>query len=214
MEGIGAFFSTLNESLGYFDIFILSLFSSIIIFIPIPYIPILVAASFNNNLDPNIIAVISALGITFGRTLIFILSYYGTRILNNRIKKNTLPLKRLIKKYGWIVSFLAAITPFPPDDIVIILLGISKFSIWKFIITNFGGKLIANLSIIWGMELLSKQFIESMLLENQDPLTVLIVSLISLIIAALTIYAIVKLDWGKVIGRWFPWTLQEENEKD
>jgi membrane protein DedA with SNARE-associated domain len=78
-----------------------------------------------------------------------------------------LPLKRLLKKYGWIGSFLAAITPFPLDDVVIILLGMVKLSPWKFIITNFAGKLISNLIVVWGTALTGRVLIEQIITKSK-----------------------------------------------
>lgn len=202
----------IDINLEYFQVFVASFFTSIILFIPIPYAPFLVVATFNSNLDLNLIAIVSAIGVTAGRTLIFILSYQGNRILSNRIKENMLPLKRLLKKYGWIGSFLAAITPFPPDDIVIILLGMVKLSPWKFIITNFAGKLISNLIVVWGTALTGRALIDQIILQSQSFTNMLILTVISIIITGITIYSIIKLDWRKIIGKWFPWTLNNQND--
>lgn len=202
----------IDTNLEYFQVFVASFFTSIILFIPIPYAPFLVVATFNSNLDLNLIAIVSAIGVTAGRTLIFILSYQGNRILSNRIKENMLPLKRLLKKYGWIGSFLAAITPFPPDDIVIILLGMVKLSPWKFIITNFAGKLISNLIVVWGTALTGRALIDQIILQSQSFTNMLILTVISIIITGITIYSIIKLDWRKIIGKWFPWTLNNQND--
>ncbi len=212
MEQMYLFLSMIDTNLEYFQVFVVSFFTSIILFIPIPYAPFLVVATFNSNLDLNLIAIVSAIGVTAGRTLIFILSYQGNRILSNRIKENMLPLKRLLKKYGWIGSFLAAITPFPPDDIVIILLGMVKLSPWKFIITNFAGKLISNLIVVWGTALTGRALIDQIILQSQSFTNMLILTVISIIITGITIYSIIKLDWRKIIGKWFPWTLNNQND--
>lgn len=206
------FLSFIDTNLEYLQVFIVSFLSSIILFIPIPYAPVLVVATFSSNLDINLIAVVSAIGVTAGRTLIFILSYQGNRILSNRIKENMLPLKRLLKKYGWIGSFLAAITPFPPDDVVIILLGMVKLSPWKFIITNFAGKLISNLIVVWGTALTGRVLIEQIILQSQSFTNLLILTVMSLIITGITIYSIIKIDWRKIIGKWFPWTLDDKDD--
>jgi membrane protein DedA with SNARE-associated domain len=212
MEQMYLFLSMIDTNLEYFQVFVVSFFTSIILFIPIPYAPFLVVATFNSNLDLNLIAIVSAIGVTAGRTLIFILSYQGNRILSNRIKENMLPLKRLLKKYGWIGSFMAAITPFPPDDIVIILLGMVKLSPWKFIITNFAGKLISNLIVVWGTALTGRALIDQIILQSHSFTNMLILTVISIIITGITIYSIIKLDWRKIIGKWFPWTLNNQND--
>lgn len=197
--------------LEYFQVFVVSFLTSIILFIPIPYAPFLFVATFSSNLDLNLIAIVSAIGVTAGRTLVFILSYQGNRILSNRIKENMLPLKRLLKKYGWIGSFLAAITPFPPDDIVIILLGMVKLSPGKFIITNFAGKVISSLIVVWDAALTGRMLIEQIILESSFT-NMLILIIVSIIITGITIYPIIKVDWRKIIGKWFPWTLDDQND--
>jgi len=212
LEYVYLFLSFIDTSLGYFQVFVLSFITSIILFIPIPYAPFLVVATLNSNLDLNLIAIVSAIGVTAGRTLIFILSYQGNRILSNRIKENMLPLKRLLKRYGWIGSFLAAVTPFPPDDIVIILLGMVKLSPWKFIITNFAGKLISNLIVVWGSALTGRVLMEQIILQSQNFTNLLLLTILSLIITGITIYSIIKVDWRKMIGKWFPWTLDDQND--
>ncbi len=204
--------SFIDASSGYFQVFVASFVTSIILFIPIPYAPFLVVATFNSDLDLNLIAIISALGVTAGRTLIFALSYQGNRILSKRIKENMLPLKRLLKRYGWVGSFLAAITPFPPDDIVIILLGMIKLEPWKFILTNFAGKLIFNLLIVWGASLTGRAIIEQILLQSQSLSNIIIMTVASIIITAVTIYSIIKVDWRKIVGKWFPWTLDDQKD--
>lgn len=192
---------------------ILSYITSIIPFIPIPYAPILIVTSFNSELDPNIIAIIGAIGVTAGRTSFFMFNYYGGgKILNARIKKNIAPLKIFLKRYGWIGSFISALTPFPPDDIVIILLGITKFSPWKFVITAFAGKLIASMLIVWGTIITGRPLIEGIFLESQNPTNMIIIAIISIAIIVLTVYSLVKINWEKVIGKWFPWTLDESKD--
>lgn len=88
------------------------------------------------------------------------ISYYGYKILKEKTKNRLLPLQKLLSRYGWLGAFIAALTPFPPDDIIIILLGISKYNPFKFILASFAGKSIANEIIIWSTVVLGKPFVE------------------------------------------------------
>ena len=58
IQGILTYFG----NVGYIGIFIISFLGSILIFIPVPYFPILITSALNKELDPNIIA----LSATFG----------------------------------------------------------------------------------------------------------------------------------------------------
>ena len=200
------------DILSYVNILIVSFITSIILFVPIPYVPVLIATSFDENLDPNLIALISTVGVTAGRSIIFLASYYGRKILRDRTKEKMIPLQRLLKKYGWIGAFISAITPFPPDDMIIILLGIAKYNPLKFVIANFAGKLIANMAVVWGAVLMGKPLIEQIFAQSQSPLMLIVISAISVASVVLIIYLLIKVDWAKIIGKWFPWTLSDEHK--
>lgn len=198
---------SIGDNLGYPGIVLITFLISLLVFVPIPYIPILILALFSSRLDPNLIALSSAIGVTLGRSVIFFASYRGRALIDNSTLKRMAPLQRLLAKYGSLVSFVAAVTPIPPDDIVIILLGIAKFNLLKFILTTFGGKLIINLAVVWAAVLWGLPMVQQFLNQTTDPVHLLILAVVSLIIAVATVYLVIKLDWGTIIGKWFPWTL-------
>lgn len=198
------------DNLGYLEIMLISFISSIIIFVPIPYVPVLIAGAFNTQLDPHIISILTTISVTTGRTIIFMISYYGYKILKEKTKKRLLPLQRLLSRYGWLGAFIAALTPFPPDDIIIILLGISKYNPFKFILASFAGKLIANEIIVWSTIILGKPFVERFIIGSSDPFYILIISIAVIIITILLIYLLLKINWSTIIGKWFPWTTNND----
>lgn len=205
---------SIGDNLGYPGIVLITFLISLLVFVPIPYIPILILALFSSRLDPNLIALSSALGVTLGRSVIFFASYRGRALIDNSTLKRMAPLQRLLAKYGSLVSFVAAVTPIPPDDIVIILLGIAKFNLLKFILTTFGGKLIINLAVVWAAVLWGLPMVQQFLNQTTDPVHLLILAVVSLIIAVATVYLVIKLDWGTIIGKWFPWTLNAGYDKE
>lgn len=205
---------SMGDNLGYPGIVLITFLISLLVFVPIPYIPILILALFSSRLDPNLIALSSAIGVTLGRSVIFFASYRGRALIDNSTLKRMAPLQRLMAKYGSLVSFVAAVTPIPPDDIVIILLGIAKFNLLKFILTTFGGKLIINLAVVWAAVLWGLPMVQQFLNQTTDPVHLLILAAVSLIIAVATVYLVIKLDWGTIIGKWFPWTLNAGYDKE
>lgn len=205
---------SIGDNLGYPGILLITFMISLLVFVPIPYIPVLILALFSSRLDPNLIAISSAIGVTLGRSVIFLASYHGRALIDNSTLKRMAPLQRLLAKYGSLVSFVAAVTPIPPDDIVIILLGIAKFSILKFILTTFVGKFIINLAVVWAAILWGLPMVQQFLNQITDPAQLLILAMASLIIAVVTVYLVMKLDWGIIIGRWFPWTLNNNYDKE
>jgi len=205
---------SIGDNLGYPGIVLITFLISLLVFVPIPYIPILILALFSSRLDPNLIAISSAIGVTLGRSVIFFASYRGRALIDNSTLKRMAPLQRLLAKYGSLVSFVAAVTPIPPDDIVIILLGIAKFNLLKFILTTFGGKLIINLAVVWAAVLWGLPMVQQFLNQTTDPVHLLLLAVVSLIIAVATVYLVIKLDWGTIIGKWFPWTLNAGYDKE
>ncbi|HZC48008.1 MAG TPA: VTT domain-containing protein [Nitrososphaeraceae archaeon] len=201
------------DDFGYLGILLISFVGSIIVFIPIPYFPVLVTAAFNKQLDPHILALSSAIGAVIAKMIIFYVSYYGRNILSTTTKRRILPLQRLLRKYGWPGAFAAALTPIP-DDLIYIPLGLVKYNPWKFAIATFLGKFVLNEIIVLGAVFLGRPFIENLGSKSTDPGYLLAGAVASAIVLGIMIYLYVKIDWAKIIGKWFPWTLEDDpNEK-
>jgi membrane protein DedA with SNARE-associated domain len=196
-------FLEIFENLGYLGIFVISFVGSIIVFVPIPYFPVLVAAALNKELDPNLISLASALGAILAKSIIFCASYYGRNALSKQTKKRIYPLQKLVAKYGSFGAFIAALTPIP-DDLVYIPLGLVKYSPWKFIISTFLGKFILNEIIVWGAVYLGRPFIDKVISKSIDPLMFILVTAASIAILVLLIYLSLRIDWEKFINKWFP----------
>ena len=79
-------------------------------------------------------------------------------------------------------------------------------------IANFAGKLIANMAVVWGAVLMGKPLIEQIFAQSQSPLLLIVISAISVASVVLIIYSLIKVDWAKIIGKWFPWTLSDEHK--
>jgi membrane protein DedA with SNARE-associated domain len=206
----------LYEGLGYLGILLISFIGSIIVFIPVPYFPVLVTATLNRNFDPHLIALSSAVGAVAAKMIIFYGSYYGRNILSNKTKKRIMPLQKLLSKYGWAGAFVASVTPIP-DDLVYIPLGLAKYKPWKFATAVFTGKLILNEMIVAGTILVGRPFVDMLSSEDISPLYLVAGALLSALVLGLLIYFSLRVDWSRAIGKWFPWALDEDStdtEKD
>lgn len=203
--------------LGYLGIVLFSFVSSVIVFIPIPYFPVLMSAALNKNFDPTLIVLFSTIGAVAGKMIIFCGSYYGRKIiLSYNTKKRMLPLQKLLSRYGWMGVFTAAATPIP-DDIVYIPLGLAKYSPLKFASALFAGKFVLGEVIVVVSIYFGRPFIEYLLAETSDPESLVTIAAITIAITVVMIYYFIKIDWKKIIGKWFPWTLERDknsNNKD
>lgn len=204
---------SIGGSLGYSGVLLVTLLISLIVFVPIPYIPVLIIALLSGRFDPNLLALASATGVTLGRTTIFLASYHGRSLIKKKTLSRMTPLQIFLAKYGSLGSFIAALTPIPPDDIIIILLGISKFTPWKFVVTTFFGKLIVNLAVVWILLLWGRPLAQQILDRSTEPVYLALFAAASISVVGLLLYIVTRLDWGSIIGKRFPWTMNN-NQRD
>ena len=197
------------DDFGYLGILLISLVGSVVVFVPIPYFPVLITAAFNNNLDPILLSLSSAIGAVIAKLIIFYASYYGRNMLSSKIKGKMVPLQRLLGRYGAIGAFIAAVSPIP-DDIVYIPLGLAKYSPWKFAIATFLGKFVFNLSFVLGAIYFGKPFVNNLLSNSTNVDYLIGVTIASIAVLGIIVYFALKIDWAKIIGRWFPWTLDKD----
>jgi uncharacterized membrane protein YdjX (TVP38/TMEM64 family) len=200
---------SIGGGLGYSGVLLVTLLISLIVFVPIPYIPVLIIALLSGRFDPNLLALASATGVTLGRTTIFLASYHGRSLIKKKTLSRMTPLQIFLAKYGSLGSFIAALTPIPPDDIIIILLGISKFTPWKFIVTTFFGKLIVNLAVVWILLLWGRPLAQQILDRSTEPMYLALFAAGSISVVGLLLYIVTRLDWGSIIGKRFPWTMND-----
>jgi membrane protein DedA with SNARE-associated domain len=201
------------DDFGYLGILLISFVGSIIVFVPIPYFPVLITAAFNDNLDPTLISLSSAIGAVIAKLVIFYASYYGRNILSSKIKGKMLPLQRLLGRYGAIGAFIAAVSPIP-DDIVYIPLGLAKYNPLKFAIATFLGKFLFNEIFVLGAIYFGKPFVNNLMSNSANLDYLLVVTITSIAVLGVIIYFALKIDWAKIIGDWFPWTLDKDPEEE
>ncbi len=206
-------FVAVASTLGYLGLFAVSFIASVIVFVPIPFFPLLALMSIDKEFDPHLLALSSALGATVAKTIIFYASFHGRRLISKEGKVKMKPLQRLLKRYGWYASFIAAATPIP-DDLIYIPLGLAKFSPWLFFTSCLAGKIAISEAIVWSVRL-GFNILEYV--ESSADTSLLYATITATVIAAVAmVYFMIKVDWGILIGKIFPWTLydSEDNSDD
>jgi membrane protein DedA with SNARE-associated domain len=199
----------LYEYFGYTGVFFMSFIIGILFFIPIPYFPVPLIASLNENLNPHLIALSGCVGAVSSKMIIFYLSYSGRNFVINRSKGKISSLQVLLSKYGWIGAFLAAVTPIS-GSLIYITLGLSKYSPWKFASAIFAGELLYNEAIIWIGILLGRPAIEQIISAAAGTLgfqSIIIWIIVSCTSVAIAVYLLFRIDWNKILGKRFPWTI-------
>jgi membrane protein DedA with SNARE-associated domain len=196
---------------GYSLLALVNFFGSLVPFVPLPGFLLLATMSVGDQYDLHVLALVSAVTATVAKQIIFYVSYGGRKIIKEKTRKRMRPFERLIKRYGAGAAFFAAATPIP-DDLVYVPLGLAKYNPKRFFIATLTGKIVLSYSIVFISHNLGLSLVEPFL-ENVDDATPVYIGII--IFAAMmtsVIVLLLRLDWAKILGKFAPWTLDENNE--
>ena len=198
---------------GYLILALVNFFGSLIPFVPLPGFLLLATMSVGNEYDLHVLALLSAITATVAKQIIFFVSFSGRRIMNEKTRKRLRPFERLVKKYGAAAAFVAAATPMP-DDIIFIPLGLAKYNPKRFFVATLTGKIVLSYIIVFISHYIGLSFIEPFL-ENIDDATPVYIGIIVFgAIMTAIIVLLLKLDWQRIMGKFAPWTLDENNPEE
>jgi membrane protein DedA with SNARE-associated domain len=198
---------------GYLILALVNFFGSLIPFVPLPGFLLLATMSVGNQYDLHVLALLSAITATVAKQIIFFVSFGGRKIMNEKTRKRMRPFERLVKRYGAAAAFVAAATPMP-DDIIFIPLGLAKYNPKRFFVATLTGKIVLSYIIVFISHYIGLSFIEPFL-ENVDDTTPVYIG-IAIFAAIMTaiIVLLLKLDWQRIMAKFAPWTLDENNEEE
>jgi membrane protein DedA with SNARE-associated domain len=202
-----------DPTLGYVGLFTISFVGSVIPFIPVPFFVFLTVMSADPSFDPHILALTTTIGATAGKLIIFYASYYGRRVLSKESKHKMLPLQKIVARYGWLASFIAASTPVP-DDLVYIPLGLSKYNPLLFLISTLGGKAVISELVVWGSKFGLSDYLQPLLEDNESVLILYISTGILAVVIGVMIYYMTRIDWSKYVGKIFPWAVEDDKNDE
>lgn len=184
-------------SLGYFGILVLSLLASLVVFVPIPYLAVIVLASLSGKFDLTLLAISSALGAALGKLIIFQASFAGQRFLKPNTRANFDSFLKIFSRFAWLAVLVAAATPVP-DDIVYVPLGLAKYNRPKFFVSTLLGKMVLTLTIVFGSDFLSNRVLGFFIGgETQSIDVIVVLTVLFVIITILITYLISKANWER-----------------
>jgi len=196
---------------GYLSLSLVNFFGSLVPFVPLPGFLLLATMAVGDQFDLHILALLSAITATVAKQIIFYVSYGGRKIINEKTRKRMRPFERLVKRYGAGAAFFAAATPIP-DDLVYVPLGLAKYNPKRFFIATLTGKIVLSYAIVFISHNLGLSLVEPFL-ENIDDATPVYIGIV--IFGAMmtaVVVLLLRLDWARILGRFAPWTLDENNE--
>ena len=202
-----------TPEVGYLGLTIVSFFGSLIPFVPIPSFVLVATMAVGEQFDIHILVIIAALTSTAAKQIIFYVSYGGRKIISEKTKKRMKPFQKLVKRYGGSAAFFAAATPIP-DDLVYIPLGLAKYNPKRFFIATLLGKVVLYYVIVLISHYMGLSLLEPILQDIQDPLPVYL-GIIALGVAmTVVVILLLRLDWERILGRFAPWTLDDNDDSD
>jgi membrane protein DedA with SNARE-associated domain len=202
-----------TPEVGYLGLTIVSFFGSLIPFVPIPSFVLVATMAAGEQFDIHILVLIAALTSTAAKQIIFYVSYGGRKIISEKTKKRMIPFQKLVKRYGGSAAFVAAATPIP-DDLVYIPLGLAKYNPKRFFVATLSGKIVLFYVIVLISHYTGLSLLEPVLQGIDDPLPVYI-GIIALGIAmTLVVILLLRLNWEKILGKFAPWTLDDDDNNN
>jgi len=169
--------------------------------------------SVGDSYDLHVLALVSAITATAAKQIIFYISYGGRKIFSEKTRKRMRPFERLVKKYGAAAAFVAAATPIP-DDIIFVPLGLAKYNPKRFFIATLTGKIVLSYVIVFVSHYLGLSLVEPFVANIDDATPVYIGIIVFGAIMTAVVVLLLKLDWVRILGKFAPWTLDENNEEE
>lgn len=201
------------SEVGYLALTLVSFFGSLIPFIPLPSFVVLATMAVGDQFNIHILAIISAVAATLAKQIIFYVSYGGGRIISEKTRKRMKPFERLVKRYGAGAAFIAAATPIP-DDLVYIPLGLAKYNPRRFFVATLAGKFVLSYVIVLTSHFVGISLLDPLLENIEDVGTIYIGIFVFASSLTAMIILLLRLDWERILGRFAPWTLVDEDKKD
>jgi len=175
---------------GYTGAFFISIFGNFTVFFPVPFVVTIYA--FGATLNPFLLGLVCGIGSTIGEFSAYLIGRGGRRVIDERYGKRLETAKLLVQKYGMTIIFLFAVLPLP-DDLILIPLGMIKYSLKRAMVAMFLGKFIMCTAVAY-----AGRYSYSIIMDvfassgwfGEVASTVLLV---------IVIYVMLKVDWVRFI---------------
>lgn len=136
----------------YLALFVCCFLSNASVFLPAPGLMVILSAA--SVMNPIIVAIVGALGMTAGECIGYLGGLTGRQLISKNAK--TEKVLKIVNKYGIFSVFLFALIPFPVFDVIGVVTGYLKFNFIKFILPCYVGKLLKSLTVALAAEYLMK----------------------------------------------------------
>lgn len=199
------------DEIGYVGLALVSFFGSLIPFVPLPSFILLATMSAGDKFNIHYLALTAAITSTVAKQIIFLISYEGRRIINEKTRTRMKPFERLVKRYGAAAAFIGAATPIP-DDLIYIPLGLAKYNPLRFFIATLVGKIILCYVIVLIAHYFGMNYVDPLLEDIKDPTVIYVGFAVFVAIMVSSVFLVLRLNWERLLGRFAPWTVQKDDD--
>lgn len=183
---------------GLMGMFILSVAANATVFINIPYSSVAVLLA-GLGLSPILIALVAGVGAMIGEVVDYLIGVGSGKFISRGREKLFGDIRRLLdhKRYlAPLMIFIFGALPIP-DYILLVPLGVIRYSFWKMVLAMTAGKIVQN----FYFALLGKYSIGVAGLSG-DAGSGFLVGLIGLVLILGAIYFVLRVDWERIVQRW------------
>jgi len=128
---------------GYFGIFLVNLITAATIFFRIPGEAVNMAAA--TILNPWLLGLVASVGATVGELTSYAAGYWGRKLAIGEYSQKYHQARIWLDRYGSLAVFLFALLPILIFDLLGLIAGSFRFSLWKFIVACWAGRIIRSL---------------------------------------------------------------------
>jgi uncharacterized membrane protein YdjX (TVP38/TMEM64 family) len=175
---------------GYFGAMMIAIVGNLTIFIPVPFAVFIYA--FGAILDPILLGLVTGVGSTIGEFSSYLVGRGGRKLIEDKYGRRLESARALVERFGMPAIFLFALLPMP-DDLILIPMGMMRYSVRKAFAAMFLGKLGMGLVIAYAGRY-SFGLVRD-LFESGGTLS----ALICVTLLALLLFAIIKIDWTRFV---------------
>ncbi|MFB0561658.1 MAG: VTT domain-containing protein [Candidatus Lokiarchaeia archaeon] len=188
----------------YLGVLLVSIIGNVTVIFPVPYVIFLwFLVLFRPWTNMLLLGIFAGGGAAIGETSAWLIGRGGQELIeDSSYGKRLVRYGDLIER-GWGIPLiiLFAATPLP-DDVLLLTLGLTDYSLVKAISASFVGKIIMCTLIAYGAQFLSNvEFFGKTILEWFSGEAGLTTMIIGIAIMGIIVLALIFIDWEKLCGR-------------
>jgi membrane protein YqaA with SNARE-associated domain len=187
---------------GYVGIFLLAFIGAVSIFIPIPYT--VVIFTLGGLFDPVFLALAAGFGAGLGELSGYLLGAYGAKIISKERRRKMEFMVKVFNNWGPVAIFVFALTPLP-DDLLIIPLGMMRYSLVKTFVSALAGKIALSFILAYSGRFAKGviyDFVNRFFGGESDVIAIMLTAVLAIVLFIVVLLIMVKLDWEKIYHKY------------